>query len=106
MRAMPTSLTCSSSKMTRSACSSVSHSLRRSRAARSRPFSRTSRSPLRSAASASRGTYVHPSRSSSTRAGSSAWLYSLSLDGVVMALAFIPYQLQVGDVVEITIMGR
>ena len=50
------------------------------------PFSSASRSSPRSAASVSRGTYAHPKRSSSWRAGFSAWLYSLSLAGVVIEL--------------------
>ena len=44
---------------------------------------------LRSAASASRETYLHPSRSSSKRAGSSAWANSLSLAEVVTVWSLV-----------------
>ena len=59
------------------------HSLRRGRAPVRRAVSSTSRSPSRSAASSSRGTYAYTSRSRSSRAGFSGKLSSLSVAGDV-----------------------
>ena len=69
---MPLKSLRSRSATTQSACDSVIQAFNRSNARRNRPFSNTSRSSPRSAASVSRGTYVQPSLSSSSRAGFSA----------------------------------